>query len=92
MTLTIETLDACVDCLHLVANGEVTDGDGNDITADLTAKVIAKLGIPRVLTHLAPACDQDCEGHFSWTPCGVCGDHLGGDRHPVALMTTEAGS
>ena len=89
MTLTIETLDGCVDCLMLVANDEVTDGDGNDITAEHAALVMAYLGLPRVLTHLAPACEEDCEGWFSYSRCDVCGTSLGGDRHPIALMTTE---
>ena len=90
MTLDTETLDACVDCLMLVANDDVTDGDGNDITAEHAAKVIAYLGIPRVLTYLAPACDEDCEGHFSWSQCESCGSWLGGDRHPLVLMGVPA--
>lgn len=27
------------------------------------------------------ACEVDGESHFSWSPCGICGSRLGGDRH-----------
>ena len=87
--MTTDTLDACTDCVMLVANDEVTDGDGNNVTAEHAAKVIAYLGIPRVLTYLALACEPDCEGWFSWSRCDVCGDWLGGDRHPMVLNTEE---
>lgn len=30
------------------------------------------------LTHL---CDDGEESHFSWSPCDVCGDTSGGQRH-----------
>ena len=35
------TLEVCVDCLMLLANGEVSDGVGNDITAAHAAKMRA---------------------------------------------------
>ena len=38
------TLEVCVDCLMLLANGEVSDGEGNDITDAHAAKIEAVWG------------------------------------------------
>ena len=31
------------------------------------------------------AVDTDDEGGFSWSPCDVCGSHLGGDRFKATM-------
>jgi len=36
--------------------------------------------------HLVYACEEDCEGWFSWESCDLCNNHLGGDRHRAALI------
>ena len=35
---------------------------------------------------LVYACEEDCEGGFSWQSCELCNNHLGGDRHKAALI------
>lgn len=34
----------------------------------------------------------ECEPHFSWGPCGICGSHLGGDREPWHAIDKETGA
>ena len=36
--------------------------------------------------HLVNVCQEECEGHFSWHPCDICCQPLGGERHPGALI------
>lgn len=36
--------------------------------------------------QLSNNCDEECEGHFSWSRCDGCGSTLGGDRHPAVAM------
>ena len=35
--------------------------------------------------------DIEAEGSFSWSPCGICGSHLGGDREPWHAIAGEPG-
>lgn len=35
------------------------------------------------------ACEEDCEGWFSWHSCDVCNEGLGGERHPVVFFDKE---
>lgn len=84
MTVTREHADGqcCVDCLMLLANGE-TDPDWDEAE---TAEYLARLEARGVTgENVTIACDEDCEGWFSWSPCDVCGSTLGGDRHPVVF-------
>jgi hypothetical protein len=32
----------------------------------------------------------DCEPSFSWSPCDLCGDPLGGDRYPLDALRVIA--
>lgn len=80
---TATTLEVCVDCLFLLANGEVTDENGNDITEAHAAKVSAIWGDTEItLGRIAPEGENDDEDHswFSWQSCDCCGSTLGGDR------------
>lgn len=36
--------------------------------------------------HVVVACEEDCEGWFSWRLCELCQDHHGGERHSAALI------
>ncbi len=82
---TIDDLAVCVDCAMLIANGEVTDGEGNDITAEHAERMREVWGDDAV--HLVLTCPQNCDGWFFWSRCDGCGSALGGDRHPAAALT-----
>ena len=76
------------------------DRDGT--SADLIAAVFAGQVDPRDLTFDLHGVTltgwaegdryygRDCEGRFSWAPCDVCGETLGGDRYPVAAWEVDA--
>jgi hypothetical protein len=81
MTDTMIDGEACVDCLMLVANGETPPNMDKVETAEYLARVETRTAG----FHVIPACPEDCEGSFSWSPCDVCGSPLGGDRHPVVF-------
>jgi hypothetical protein len=76
-TVTHDGLAICVDCVMLIANGEGTD--------EHCALVTARWGARLVL-----ACEDDCEGWFSWRDCDGCGSSLGGDRHAAVGFETVA--
>jgi hypothetical protein len=83
-TDTIE-IEVCVDCASLIANGDTTGIDD----PEREAEVLAQAGIPEGW-HVALDCPEDCEGGFSWSPCGACRSPLGGDRHPAVLWEVAA--
>ncbi len=68
------TLEVCTDCVCLIANGEATDSDGNDIAPALAAATVERWGRTCIVLG------DDDEAHFSWRPCEACGGTLGGDR------------
>ena len=78
-----ETIDieGCVDCVMLIANADTECYVGN--VEEYLADIERNWPEPWELVY---NCPEECEGSFSWSPCGVCGSHLGGDRHPVAAM------
>lgn len=78
MTETFD-IEVCVDCASWIANGDTT-GIGDP---EREAEVRASARIPEG-HHVALTCSDECEGGFSWSPCGACGSRLGGDRHPAA--------
>lgn len=69
----------CVDCAMMLANGEGTEEHAERIAARWQAQ-----GYDLVL-----ACDEECEGWFSWLDCDGCGSTLGGDRHPAHWIKRE---
>lgn len=73
------TLEICVDCLFYLANGEVTDGEGNDITAAHGAAIASVWG------------DAERDPWFSWSSCDGCGSTLGGDREYATAWTPKSG-
>lgn len=75
-------LNACVDCLVFLANGEEPPERPN-----LRAEI--EKAWPFTKWVLEPACDEESEGWFSWSPCDVCGSALGGERHVVVATEKE---
>ena len=90
-TIDADNLEFCTDCVQIIANGEVTGSDGNDITNRINAAQVEiwGQGIDGAL-GLVLTCPDDCEGWFSWSPCDGCGSTLGGDRHPGAHLMSGA--
>lgn len=74
-------LAICVDCVALLANGEVTDGEGNDIADELEQHIRDMWGD----TEITLGWDEnDGEPWFSWSACDCCGSTLGGNREYAA--------
>lgn len=89
---------ACVDCLFMLANGEVEDWT-EEQTQEWRERVERRLGDVRVglggehedgCPNVAEdgswigSTDCYCEHEeFSWRPCDVCGSGLGGSRDAV---------
>lgn len=72
-------LSVCSDCIQLLANGEINDGED---TAEKCAAGQARVWGDDV-THLVPGGgseDDDGDRGFSWQSCDGCGSNLGGDR------------
>lgn len=74
--------DCCVDCLMLLANGETPP----DLDEEETTAWLAEIERRAAGGHWVIACDENCEGSFSWLQCDVCGSQLGGERHPVVWL------
>ena len=91
-----ERLEACMDCVIFVANGDLPEGDET-----LVDRIEAHN--PFVLS------DEECDRHgsvrgmlvrdivfggeddegdlgFSWRECECCGSRLGGDRHVLTAI------
>lgn len=75
--------EVCVDCLFLLANGEVPE-ERPDLADEIEEQWPAADGWQLVIT-----CEEGCEGGFSWSSCDACGSTLGGDRHPFVAMRQE---
>ena len=91
-------LDACTDCAMFIANGEVTDGEGNDITAEVYRRIAMvwgdaeiTLGVRRGECDYCPTeSGEDCEPWFSCSPCECCGSSLGGNREHATMWVDES--
>lgn len=72
-------LEVCVDCTHLIANGEGT--------AEHAARMVAVWGAET--RGLVLACGPD-EGEtcstFTASRCDGCGSDLAGERHAAAVL------
>lgn len=73
-----QTIEVCIDCVTLLANGEVTDSLGEDITFEHAAKVERTWGTARLT--LGSVDEEEREPWFSSLPCKGCGTALAGDR------------
>jgi hypothetical protein len=69
----------CVDCLMLVANGDVPDE-----RPSLSAEMVAHMGADDV-RHLCVG-DSEKDDEFSWSACECCGSTLGGSRHHFVVL------
>lgn len=88
-------LAVCTDCVMLIANGEITDGEGNDVT-QAHARTMSMLWGAAQLALGSADCQfcgiegVECQPWFSYSRCEGCGSPQGGDRHcATALIDTE---
>lgn len=79
MKLHMDQLVGCVDCLCYIANGDVPE-DRPTLPQDIAANW------PEPGLYIVIACEEECEGWFSWRSCDICGATLGGNRHPFAVL------
>lgn len=84
--LVAEKMEACVDCVLYVANGEVTDAHGNDITDVMADRIADHLGTEFAMCTLVVEYSESGDAWFSWSPCEICGSELGGDRLHVSAV------
>lgn len=81
------TLNVCVDCAYVEANGYETEAVEPNYSGWLPEwdgfafSVVACGG--------EDVDDLYCEGHFSWSPCDGCGSLLGGDRFHYTAVSTR---
>lgn len=75
---------ACVDCVHLIANGE-----GDTLHIKLMSAHCASQEMNAA--HLVMACSAECEGclTFSRSACETCGRSEAGERHYVAELRED---
>lgn len=81
-TLIASGLSVCVDCALLIANGEVTDSDGNDIAEQVAERQVSVWGNDARWLVL----DHNDEPYFGTRPCDGCGSDLAGDRMLAAVL------
>jgi hypothetical protein len=78
-------IQVCVDCLFMLANGEI----GDTASAEQNAAHIA-----RMAGHWGNGWElflgSDDEGSFSWSSCEGCGSTLGGDRQTAYAIRRES--
>lgn len=91
-------ISVCVDCVMLLANGELTDPDGVDVASEHDAKIAAQWGDADITLGGFSDETEDADGWFSWSPCQGCGSQLGGSRfsavvwgHPTDCAYCAAG-
>lgn len=67
-------MEACIDCVMVIANGEVAEDYDARGLEDWSKDYILVVGD---------------EAGFSMSTCEVCGSRLGGDRHIVTAIPKE---
>jgi hypothetical protein len=95
-------LTICTDCVALLANGEVLDSSGEDITSAQSDKMAALWGDTDI-TLGSLDCEhcgrearatgtevESCEPWFSSSSCDGCGSPLGGDRGHAVSWTPKS--
>lgn len=80
--ITVYRVEACTDCVMLIANG--TDGHCVECSGDVVCEA-TMARIKRIDSSLSYAVGNSIEAHFSHSPCGVCGTILSGDRLEVSV-------
>jgi hypothetical protein len=85
-TVIADDLKVCVDCVQVIANGEINDGtDRGDEVAAAQVAIWGDDAIGLVLTGSID--DPGGELGFYWSSCDGCGSTLGGDRHAAAVLS-----
>ena len=81
-------VEACVDCLVLLANGE-EPGDWPEDGPSLGDLIAARwAGFHLAMGCVETCCERNADGEapdawFTWRACEVCGRNLGGNREHV---------
>lgn len=75
-----DNLSVCSDCVHIIANGEITDGreDEGQSVAEAQVSLWGDDAIGLALTGE--------DAGFSWSACDGCGSTLAGDRHEAVCF------
>jgi hypothetical protein len=75
--------ECCVDCLHLIANGDIpTDWDDKQVS-----EWLARIEKDNPDNYYAVvACPENCDGGFSRSRCDHCGSTMSGERHQIAYL------
>jgi hypothetical protein len=87
-----DNLEFCTNCVMLIANGEVFDSDGNDITDEINARQVNiwGSGINGAMGLVLDMPDDggEYEPWFAWTRCTGCGSDLAGNRFKGAHLVS----
>jgi len=86
----VSELMACMDCMLYVANGDIPDDYSPDSTESLPELIQAHLGLTSSPQQYLVCGDSEHDDEFSWRPCECCGSRLGGSRHALAILESEA--
>jgi hypothetical protein len=77
----IVKIRVCVDCLHIIANGETSEPfDYEQWERDVKANWPPEDGWHLGLGWSEEEDGEDHDQAFSWSSCKACGSQLGGDR------------
>ena len=76
-------LDACIDCVQAAVNSEFPEDDSERERIERALTEWADEGYPIITTA------DDEEEFFSWSPCEVCGSHLGGARLAMVALSVD---
>ena len=71
---------ACIECAHVIANGEFEVGVPDAVSAGINSLHDAYGNV-----HLVVSGEPE---EFSSTPCGVCGSHMAGARWEVSGLSS----
>ena len=96
VAVTHDDLAVCDDCAHLIANGELGDGDETRAALHVDRMAAVWDDQPRGVLGLVLACQSDpetgeCPGDdrcadFATGTCDGCGTGLAGARHTAAYI------
>ena len=94
-TTTGTTIDVCVDCMLVHANGETSGTPDREPLGLIPDRAELSMGCLECepcghsdCGHAGPVCGcgwGDYGHGFSWSACQGCGSLLGGDRYPLVV-------
>lgn len=85
MIIIADKIEVCSDCTFYLANGR-GDWMSDEDVARIERGMAVEAGKGQ---HWVNACEEGCEGWFSWRPCRCCGSKRGGERHHAAILGPE---